>query len=270
MNSLRQLKSVLVSLLRYGVEEAYMFATPKTKEHRIVNLLESLKPQATLKPMIRLGPPGDGGYLVPDDLAGIRECFSPGVSDQSGFEVACADLGMEVYLADYSVDGPAAHHPRLHFSKKFVGVTSNDEFMTLGSWVASSSPSSTADLLLQMDIEGYEYETLLSASERLLRRFRIMIVEFHSLDNLWSEPFFNIASRTFERILETHACVHLHPNNSCGALKRGEIEIPRVMEFTFLRRDRGLYESFQTQFPHPLDFDNTSNAPLHLPTCWYK
>lgn len=38
------------------------------------------------KDLIRLGPNGDGGYLVPDDLTGIEACFSPGVCATSEFE----------------------------------------------------------------------------------------------------------------------------------------------------------------------------------------
>ena len=65
----------------------------------------------------RLGPDGDGGYLVPDDLAGIEYTFSPGVSTESGFEAALAARGQRVFLADYSVDGPAEANANFAFEK---------------------------------------------------------------------------------------------------------------------------------------------------------
>jgi hypothetical protein len=220
-------------------------------------------------PLIRLGPNGDGGYVVPDDLTNVSACFSPGVSDVSGFEKDCANRGMKVFLADKSVDGPAEPDRAFHFSKKYLGATASDDFMTLDEWVNTSLPEHDSELLLQMDIEGYEYEVLLSTSEALMKRFRTIVVEFHSLDQLWSRPFFRLAASAFDKILQTHACVHIHPNNCCGSSTVAGIEIPPVMEFTFLRRERIQDAAYRSDFPHLLDYDNTGRESLSLPHCWY-
>lgn len=246
------------------------FTTEITDKGQVQSLLNRLHPVRCSSELIRLGPKGDGGYLVPNDLEDIEACFSPGVSDISGFERECADLGMRVFLADKSVEKPAAEHDYFTFTKKFIGSVSNEEFMTLDDWVADSMEGSSSDLLLQMDIEGYEYETILSATTRLMQRFRIIVVEFHLLDKLWSEPFFILASRAFEKLLQTHTCVHIHPNNCKNTVNINGIQIPKVMEFTFLRNDRLERLGYQQQFPHPLDFDNTTKETVILPVSWYK
>jgi hypothetical protein len=246
------------------------FPTKATVKEQVEALIRRLHPIAIDRELIRLGPQGDGGYLVPDDLGGIQACFSPGVNTVSGFENDCAKLGMAVFLADHSVDGPAASHPLFHFSKKYVGVTTDDKFMTLDNWVSSAGLRKDEDLLLQIDIEGFEYEVFLAASDELMKKFRIIVAEFHSLDQLWNRPFFGLASRVFDKILQTHCCVHIHPNNCCGVSAMDGIEIPRTMEFTFLRSDRCKKGASQSKFPHPLDFDNTENAPLSLPRNWYR
>ena len=142
--------------------------------------------------------------------------------------------------------------------------------MTMDDWVGSSVPGSQSDLMLQIDIEGYEYETFLGMSDALARRFRIIAAEFHSLDQLWNRPFFRVASRAFDKILQTHACVHIHPNNCAGALDRDGLLIPSAAEFTFLRRDRILDWSYASVFPHPLDENNCNGRPLRLADCWYR
>ena len=245
------------------------YPTALTDSRELHSLVKRLSPVLSDKNLIRLGPPSDGGYLVPDDLAGIEACFSPGVSSQSGFEKACAELGIKVFMADRSVDGPAESHERFHFTKKYVGATTNDDFMTMDDWVNASLPDSRSDLLLQIDIEGYEYETLLGMSDGLLRRFRIIVAEFHQLDHLWSLPLFKLASHAFDKLLQTHTCVHIHPNNCCGSLKFHGLEMPRVAEFTFLRSDRLLTRSEAKVFPHPLDCDNEDRPPLPLPASWH-
>jgi hypothetical protein len=246
------------------------FATRMTDPGRLRSLIARLHPVSPPKALIRLGPKGDGGYLLPDDLEAIHACFSPGVSQVSGFEKDCADLGMRVFLADGSVDRPAEEHALFEFSKKYIGAISNEEFTTLDDWVDASLPEQDSDLLLQMDIEGCEYEVLISASKALMHRFRVIVAEFHQLDQLGSEPFFNLAGRIFDKILQTHSCVHIHPNNCCGLTTKEGMVVPRVMEFTFLRSDRINRISYQAIFPNPLDCDNTDNTALPLPSCWYR
>lgn len=237
---------------------------------KIEELMGRLHPYVSEQRLIRLGPQnGDGGYLLPDALEGVIACFSPGVSNVSGFEKDCAEMGMKVFMADHSVDKPAEEHANFQFIKKFVGGTTSGIYISLDDWVRETLQTDRGDLLLQMDIEGQEYEVIFSASEELLNRFRIMIIEFHDLDQLFSRPFFRIASRVFEKLLQTHVCVHLHPNNCCGVLRRDGLEVPKVMEFTFLRRDYIHCDTKQTCFPNPLDRNNTPKKPIPLPVCWY-
>ena len=96
------------------------------------------------------------------------------------------------------------------------------------------------------------------------------MAEFHGLGQLWNLPFFRLASHAFDKILQTHACVHIHPNNCCAPLDIGGLSIPSVAEFTFLRADRIAHASYAKRFPHPLDVENTDHAPFPLPACWCR
>lgn len=237
----------------------------------VLSLIGKLQPFTTDKNLIRFGPNGDGGYLIPDDISGIEACFSPGVGLLSLFEEDCAKNEMKVFLADKSVDSPAVNNPKFHFIKRFIGPITNENFITLDDWVNSSNlESKNSDLLLQMDIEGYEYSTILNMSNILMKRFRIIVVEFHSLNKLWDNEFFTIASLVFEKLLQYHTCVHIHPNNSCGAVKIKGVEIPKLAEFTFIRNDRIVKKVKNINFPHALDFDSDLNyKTMTLPNIWY-
>jgi hypothetical protein len=54
---------------------------PAAMRERFLGLVRLMRPIESGHPLVRLGGPKDGGYLVPDDLDGIAFCFSPGVSD---------------------------------------------------------------------------------------------------------------------------------------------------------------------------------------------
>jgi len=233
-------------------------------------LIRRLRPLDCGKELIRIGGIGDGGYLVPNDLEGIKYCFSPGVNTISDFENHLADSGIQSFLADYSVDVPPVLRPELVFDKKFLGSTDRGKFITLAAWKEKYIPDYTGDLILQMDIEGYEYQVIFSTPDKLLDQFRILIIEFHRLDRLFEPVFFEFINSCFEKILGYFHVAHIHPNNCCGSVKKGGIEIPKVMEFTFLNKKRVNQTRSALTFPHKLDHPNTSNKDIHLPPCWYR
>lgn len=261
------MKSILHTLARRVLGVRGRLVVRRTTPTDVAALVASLRPVSCGRPLVRLGPAADGGYLVPDDLEGIEACFSPGVDRECRFEVDCAARGMRVFMADRSVSGPPIDDPSFTFLHRFLGGTTDADHVTLDDWVEGSGVG-TGDLLLQMDIEGHEYATLLAASPALLRRFRVIVVEFHWLDQLWNRPWFALVSQVFAKLLATHACVHLHPNNCCGTDTTAGIAVPRLMEFTFLRRDRVGAGGPSPTFPHPLDGDNTPNPTLPLPEVW--
>jgi hypothetical protein len=188
-----------------------------------------LAPAKAPVPLLRFGGQFDGGYLVPDDLDGITACFSPGVKDSADFELDVAARGIPCFLADYSVDKSPVEHPLFQFEKRFIGATEDDTYMTLDAWVRSKA-AGEGDLLLQMDIEGFEYETMLSVDEDILKRFRIMVVEFHTMDGVFSKRSRPIIAATFKKILKHFHAVHIHPQQlshdrpipgSCGTTRHG-------------------------------------------------
>jgi hypothetical protein len=246
--------------------------TGSTDKAEVLDLIKSLRPMDCGKDLIRIGGKGDGGYLVPDDLEGIEYCFSPGVSTTVDFETHLAALNIKSFLADYSVDSPPIQRPEFIFDKKFLGADDNDTFFTLKSWKDKYLPGYMGELLLQMDIEGFEYEVIICTPAEVLSSFRIMVIEFHFLDRLFDSFVHKIVSKPcFEKILNHFYVAHIHPNNCCGSVRTRGLEIPRALEFTFYNKNRVTVAKDKQEFPHPLDRDNVvGNRPLHLPKAWYS
>lgn len=244
----------------------------KTEAKKVMELLKALAPVlAKGIDLVRMGSAYDGGYLIPDDFEGIEACFSPGVGNLIDFEQDCFKKGLKVFLADNTIDGSKLALENFDFTHKNIASFSDDTLMTLDSWVTKSKVKKGSDLLLQMDIEGVEYAAISSLSETTLKRFRILAIEFHGLHNLWNQDFFIIAYEVFSKLLQTHYCVHIHPNNCDSYVEKNGIKIPITGEFTFLRKDR--VKSFKkvTTLPHILDTDNAPELPhLALPEIWYK
>ncbi len=179
---------------------------------------------------------------------------------------------MQLFLADKSVHKINTDLPddKYSFLQKYVGDTNNTDFITLDEWVNSSLFKDNSDLLLQMDIEGSEYVSIINVSDSLMKRFRILVIEFHYLQKLWNPVYFDFAEGVFNKILQTHTCIHIHPNNYRGIDTQFGVEIPRTAEFSFIRNDRINFKKYQTQFPHKSDYDNHKNRQhITLPRNWY-
>ncbi len=254
---------------RYEFLAQGIFIDPMVSTDKFFSLAQFIKPQKCTQELIRLGANSDGGYLVPNDLSGITACFSPGVDDIASFEQDLYKHGIGSHLADFSVEEIPSGTAALSFTKKFLGANSYEHFISLEDWVTSLAPNSTDDsLLLQMDIEGGEYETLLACPNAVLSKFRIMVIEFHQIESWAQSDFFKLVESVFRKLLSTHYVVHNHPNNAMGIVNLNGFHAPRVFELTFMKKSRTTIHG-NAILPHKLDYPNVDYMPeIQLPQQW--
>lgn len=239
---------------------------------QLKTLIKALRPVKTKYPLIRVGGNNDGGYLIPDDLRGVKACFSPGVDVTASFEKDLLDRGIISHLADASVDAPPDGLKVMSFEKKFLGPFTDGDYMSLEYWVKAKelSPWPTGDLILQMDIEGAEYQTILATSSEILRRFRIIAVEVHNAQHWFNPLAWDTMQTFFGKLLADFYIVHMHPNNNCLFLQYDDVFFPTVFELTLLRKDRAEPKGF-AELPNPLDQPNVLDKPDRgIPEEWYK
>jgi len=239
--------------------------------NQLKDLIQSIKPVTTNFELIRVGGDNDGGYLVPNDLEGITACFSPGVDVTASFEKDLLGRGIKSHLADASVDAPPDGLEVASFTKKYLDGVNTEGYMTLSDWMFSNAYSGD-DLILQMDIEGAEYVTILSTPSEVLCNFRIMAIEIHGVQNWFNNALaWDIVQTFFHKLLQDFHVVHNHPNNNCQFIDVDGFLMPTVFELTFLRKDRSPVTGFCTEFPHRLDMPNVLDKPDRpLPEGMYK
>jgi hypothetical protein len=237
-----------------------------------LKLMQLVRPRAIRRDLVRVGRPSDGGYIVPDDLDDLKIAVSPGVSAEIGFDIEMAERGLAVFMADGSIEEPPLRHNRFHFTRKNLDVFDDERHIRLETICGRFPDHLDGDRILQMDIEGAEYRVLLDTSDEVLKKFRIMVIEFHQLNRLFSEFSSDFIIATFEKLRRFHEVVHIHPNNYHDIFVRGSLAIPSVMEFTLYRKDRAEFDDgARLKFPHPLDVDNSSTRPhIVLPDCWWR
>lgn len=216
--------------------------------------------------LTRIGGPGDGGYLIPADSVDKIECvFSPGVSSVANFETFFARRRVPCFLADGTVEGPPEENQFFHFSKIMLGAVSDMEngVISLADWVQGSGHHSS-EMLLQMDIEGAEYETLLAAPLELIGSFSVIVIEIHDLHSVLTKSGRRLIEALFLKLLANHTVVHLHVNNASPSIRIANLRFPDTLEVTFWRRDKVDPSGLPAVIPHPLDVPNTNRRDWSL------
>jgi hypothetical protein len=245
-----------------------LYVEKKTQKKDISKILKRLLPYKTGFDLIRLGNDNDGGYLVPDDLSNISRNYSAGVGDLTKFEEDLEEkYSIPSSMVDFNDVDPKLLPKKSKFLKKKIGISSYEENLSINDWLDNES----GEIILKMDIEGDEYLTLSSMSDKNLKKIRILVIEIHDLRHLRNYSFF----KTFEKVLLKlnnffYVC-HLHINNVSKVKDIGGYSVPDMLEVTLIRKNR--VKNFTNQFasiPHKLDQKTVlKQKEIFLDKKWY-
>ncbi len=264
----------LRSLIKEWVFKKHIWIEKINSKVELEKFISRFREKYVACELLRIGGDGDGGYLVPNNLKDISHCYSPGVSFVASFEKELADrYDIKSYMVDASVDKAPISGYNFEFLPKYLGTFTNDKFITLADWLSDTSGCDETGKILQMDIEGSEYDVLILEDAKTLASFSTIIIEFHSLEKLFDKNFLRMVSSIFEKIYKHFSICHVHPNNCCGIAELDGFIVPRTMEVTFIRND--YIEKCSTNkeiiLPHILDRKNIDHIEdLVMPEIWWK
>jgi len=208
--------------------------------------------------------------LIPDDLEGITHLFSPGVFDSWTFEGdLVAATGASAHLVECNEPPPGCPFP---VERALLGGFTDGHRLGIDHWIESHAAVGEGDWILQMDIEGGEYEVINGMSQHHLAQFRIMVIEVHRLELLADAAWHDFVFRPFlEKLLTELVPIHLHANNAAGMVNIHGTGVPKLLEITLLRRDRLPVTTTPARLPHHLDTPNLPGVPdlrLRWPCAW--
>ena len=239
----------------------------------VKSFLKRLRENFVSVDLIRVGGNADGGYLVPNILHEIQYCFSPGVNNVVDFELQLSnDYNIKSFMADASIKTLEVNDPNFDFIPKFLGSRTKGGFITLSDWISDSLDDISSSAILQMDIEGAEYDVLTYESSKSLSRFSAMIIEFHFMQNIAVINSLISISSIFEKIFENFSICHMHPNNYGYIEKYNDIEIPITVEISFIRNDfiEKIKNNNSIELPNALDIKNCPSRPdILMPKIWW-
>ena len=260
--------NILNKLLNFFNVKSYR----QIKNHELEKIINLFKPYNVYIPLIRIGDDKDGGYLVPKILNNVEYCFSIGVGKSSSFEKNLEKYNIKSFLADKTVDKPAIKLSNYNFDKKNIHSYSKNEHININDWLLSKiNNNNFHKSILQIDTDGFEYESILALDEKILSELQLIIIEFHGLELAGNENFNFILNSVLTKINLFHTSVHIHPNNCCGVHRVGKYNFPSVLEATFLNKKLINKKKPIDLLPHKLDKKNVDKKnDILLQDYWFK
>ena len=237
---------------------------PQTIESRpagafIGRLLQAIRPyDAAGAQKVRLGPYKDGGYVMLEPGYG-GVAYSLGISHYAPWDMEMAERGFKVHQYDASIADTPTPHPKIIFHPYFImdRPALPDNARRLPQELSANGDGDEKDIILQIDVEGAEWEIFAAMDEKTLGKFRQIIVEFHRLG-------FNADKLAIlEKLRRTHTPVHVHYNNYGRKFQyiNNFIYHPNLLEISYARNDDYIYTPCSQYFPTSIDARNDQDKP---------
>jgi hypothetical protein len=244
-------------------EEPYWPPTSRAVQQALLDELEtvSLK-NCTLK---RYGSPNDGGYLMCETLLkDVASAYSYGIDreDNWGCEVS-RELGVGVHQYDCFTNERPACGTGFIFHDECVGprreTLDGQPFDTLAGQIARNGDTGKA-LLVKIDVDGAEWESLLATPDAVLDTFVQLPMELHLRGTPNESRFLTLVKRLKERFY----LVNLHFNNFACTGEREPLP-SKAFQTLWVNKRVGILdpEALSPAPPSPL---NAADEPS-LPDC---
>lgn len=245
---------------------------------QILDTLALLTPYDLLaQRKIRVGnPTADGGYILLDRLRPEQLVLSFGVGGDISFELDMAQRGHRVLMFDHTVAPRDLSNPLCsYFPEGLTGTTEPGGVMySLEDHVARRA-ADAQDMILKMDVEGWEWMALDTASPETLARFEQITFEAHGFDMIEDPGHQARLHRVLGRLNRSHVLFHVHANNVAPLRTIRGLPVSQLLELSYVRADIAERVPSATFYPTPLDVPNVASRPElmlwhypFLPTAW--
>jgi len=234
----------------------------------LLKFLYLLRPKSVgIEKMIRVGPKGEGGYVIFKDIATINKLITIGVAKDTSFEedfLKYSNSDTSVELFDHT-DQPVRKLPK-NISFHSIGLGRiNDEVKKLLSLetISKTYIEEKQKSILKIDIDESEYLTLPYVSPVTLSKFEQIILELHSIseEKVLNRDLISV----IQNITENFFVIHLHPNSFEPWVNVFGVCLPRVIEITFLNKKYSDHITSEVPiFPTELDYPNKLGLEMTL------
>ena len=187
------------------------------------------------KERILIGGKKDGSYVLLNDINNIKIAYSFGISSKIQFDQYLADRGIDVYMYDHTIDSLPFNNIKFHWKKIGIsGKNKNNKLLkSLEELIIENGHTSEENMILKIDVEHSEWESLRDLPDRILRQFKYILIEYHfNEDRFLNETllYYNV----IKKIYQTHQAFYLRCHNQYLIVYFGNNRFCKYLEVSYI------------------------------------
>ena len=217
------------------------------------------------KKRILLGRKADGCYVLLDDFKNIKYAYSFGIYRNIQFDKALADKGIDIYMYDHTINSLPYENPKFHWKK--IGLCGirrhNPNMKNLEQLIAENGHNNEKNMILKMDIENWEFESLIDLKEETLNQFKYIAIEYHFKDqNSDNNLYYNV----LKKIAKTHQAFYARCNGDRDKFaKFGLNRICHIIEVSYIIKKDNIFRKDETIYPlYEFDYSVPKKGKLEM------
>ena len=181
------------------------------------------------------------------------------------FDDELAKRGIDVYMYDHTINSLPYENKKFHWKK--IGIcgknTRGDKLKTLEELLVENGHTKEKNMILKMDVEFYEWDSVLDLKEETLNQFKYIAIEFH-FKSQHEYKNTDIYYHVFKKLYQTHQPFYIRCNENRGnKVDFGNNRICHIMEVCYIIREGNLFTKDETVFPeYEFDYSPIENNKL--------
>ena len=180
----------------------------------------------------------DGSYPIHKSYKESKWAISPGIGNSTIFEEELVKNGILVTMLDLEKYKPKnllkAYPEFCEFLPKFISSENSENTISLKKLINKQNSN---DGILQIDIEGSEWNLLRNTSIDVIKKASILIIELHNFHELILPSQAEDKIKILEKILNNYTVLWSRRNPTSPLIKWRGFMIPDVIEISMIRSD---------------------------------
>ena len=187
----------------------------------------------------------DGGYVLLEDLSDIKIAYSFGIGPSVDFDKELADNNIDIYMYDHIITKLPFHNPKFHYFHIGLSRKSNKEqnLKSLKEIIKDNGHLNETNMILKMDIEYNEWESLIDVPQELLKQFKYILMEFHFKED------FELYKKVLKKLNENHQIFYIHCNLCSKVKVIDDLLLCTSLEVSYIIKEGNTFTKDDTIYP---------------------
>lgn len=191
------------------------------------------------------GTNNDGGYVLLEDLNDIKIAYSFGIGPSVDFDNELANNNIDVYMYDHTITKLPFQNQKFHYFHTGLSRKTNIEkkLKSLEQLIEDNGHLNEKNMILKIDIEYNEWESLIEVPDKLLKQFKYILIEFHFKDD------FDLYKKVLKKLNKNHQIFYIHCN-LCSKVKIiDDLLLCTSLEVSYIIKEGNIFTKDDTIYP---------------------